>query len=197
MPRKKLIRSPDHVYHITSRSNSKEWFYIPSKECWRICVELLREGCPRFGIELHAFVLMHNHYHLLVRFPDAPIDKFMHFFNKNMSKRINMASGRINHVFGGSYKWSLIDSSPYYFNAIKYVYQNPLRAGMCARVEQYPYSTYHGKKHGLSVSPLKGLDLDWLNDLYSEESRQRIRKGFKRVVFQPSYNKKRLHEELV
>lgn len=198
MPRKKLIRSSQHVYHITTRSNSKEWFYIPSQECWRICVELLKQGSAKYGLELHAFVLMHNHYHMMARFPEAPIDKFMRFFNKSMSQRINMSTGRINHVFGGSYKWSLINSRVYYFNAIKYLYQNPVRAGICDRVEQYPYSTYHWKRHNLSVSSYsKKFDLGWLNTIYSEESQSRIKKGFKRIVFKPSYNSKRTHGELV
>lgn len=192
MPRKKLIRSNQFVYHITSRSNSKEWFYIPSSDCWKICIELLIEGKEKFGIEIHAFVLMSNHYHLMARFPGESIDIFMHFFNKNMSKRINKLSGRVNHVFGGSYKWSLIDNRAYYFNAIKYVYQNPIRANICNLVELYPYSTFYSDRHGLKVeSYLDSLDLSWLNDCYSLESLTRIRKGLKKPYFKPSYNEKR------
>lgn len=192
MPRKKLIRSNQHVYHISSRSNSKEWFYISSCDCWKICVDLLIEGKEKFGIEIHAFVLMNNHYHLMARFPEEPIDQFMYFFNKNISFRINRLSGRINHVFGGSYKWSLINVRAYYFNTIKYVYQNPIRAKICSRVELYPYSTFYGSKYGLEVkSYIDNFDLEWLNDCYQLESVERIRKGFKKQYFKPSYNHKR------
>ncbi|MGI4993536.1 transposase [Halobacteriovorax sp. GFR7] len=198
MPRKKLIRSSEHVYHITTRSNSKEWFYLPLHECWNICVELISEGLERFSVELHAFVLMNNHYHLMARFPKANIDKFMHFYNKNMSRRINMSTGRINHVFGGTYKWSLINSERYYFNAIKYLYQNPVRANICSRVEDYPYSTLHEKRYKIKTSSyLTSIDLHWMNELYSKESVDRIRKGFKRTHFRPSYDKKRGHSELL
>jgi len=192
MPRKNLIRTREHVYHITSRSNSKEWFYIPSQECWKICLELLEKGQRDFQIELHAFVLMSNHYHLMLRTPHCDIDKFMHFFNKTLSSRINMSAGRINHVFGGNYKWSIIDSQGYYANALKYLYQNPVRANLAQSVESYPYSTLIGSRcESLKVTSfLPRFDLNWLNQIYDSNESMRLRKGLKRSIFRPSYEMK-------
>lgn len=194
LPRKKLIKSSQYVYHITSRSNSKEWFYLPSSEVWKICLDLLMQGHADYGIEIHAFVLMNNHYHLMARFPQRNIDKFMQFFNRHISLRINQSSGRINHVFGGPYKWSKIHNERYYLNAIKYLYQNPLRAGLCKSCENYPYSTLKDlvrkKKVGFAVKHyLESIDLDWINEVYIPEEAQRIRNGLRRAKFQPSYEK--------
>ncbi|PIP93559.1 MAG: hypothetical protein COW00_02100 [Bdellovibrio sp. CG12_big_fil_rev_8_21_14_0_65_39_13] len=189
MPRKILIRTRNHVYHITSRSNAKEWFYIPIEECWKICLGLLEKGQNDFQIELHAFVLMSNHYHMLIKTPHCDIDKFMHFFNKTLSSRINMATGRINHVLGGSYKWSIIDNHSYYSNAIKYIYQNPVRASVSKNVESYPFSTVDKCrcKNIELKSYLDPLDLNWLNGIFSTSENERIKKGFKRAYFRPSY----------
>lgn len=189
MPRKNLIRTREHVYHITSRSNSKEWFYIPSQECWKISLELLEKGQNEFQVDLHAFVLMNNHYHMMIKTPHCDIDKFMHFFNKSLSSRINMSAGRINHVFGGNYKWSIIDSQRYYANALKYLYQNPVRAGLSQNVESYPYSTLKKSRcEKLKIECyLDELNLNWLNQIYDSKESLRIKKGLKRPLFRPSY----------
>lgn len=83
MPRAKLIRSDSAPYHITSRSNNREWFYIPTLDVWSYSRKLLREGALRFNVQVDAFVLMSNHYHLCIHTPEAGVDKFMQFFNKN------------------------------------------------------------------------------------------------------------------
>lgn len=185
MPRKKLVRTREHVYHITTRSNSKEWFYLPIHECWEICVEALEKSKKKFNIELHAFVLMNNHYHMMVRTPECDIDVFMQFFNKFMSSRINMAIGKVNHVFGTPYKWSIIDNSHYYANAIRYLYQNPVRAGLCLEVESYPYSTLNkeSRKKIKLARNLKKLDSKWLNRRYTTKEKESIRIGLKRTKF--------------
>ena len=190
MPRKKLIKTHEHVYHISTRSNSKEWFYLPSHEVWSICLGVLEEGCERFEIEIHAFVLMNNHYHLMLRTPKCDIDKFMQFFNKKMSDRINMSTGRINHVFGARYRWSIITDERYYLNVLKYLYQNPLRANICGRVEHYPYSTLEHHNFKFPIRPyLLNPDLSWLNQRYSPEDQNRIKQGFKRPYYRPNYSK--------
>lgn len=198
MPRKKLIRTREHVYHITTRSNSKEWFYLPNVEVWRICLETLKRGYKEFKVEIHAFVLMSNHYHMMVRTPECDIDKFMHFFNKTMSNRINQSTGRINHVFGGTYKWSIVETERYYRNALKYLYQNPLRAELSECAESYPYSTLKKNRLGFPIHCyIKNLDMDWINQLYSEDDQERIRKGFKRKIFKPKYEQSSRRNTLI
>ena len=128
MPRKKLIRNSEHPYHITSRSNNKEWFFIPLEDVWRYSRETLLLGQKKFGVKVEAFVLMTNHYHMLISTPAANIDQFMQYFNKNLGKKISRHGGRINRIFGAPYKWSIIMSQSYYLNVLRYIYQNPMRA---------------------------------------------------------------------
>lgn len=188
MPRKKLIRTDEYVYHITARSNCKEWFYIPQNECWSLFCEELSLVNKVFDLEIHAYVLMSNHYHLMARTPLANIDKAMHQLNKNIARRINMSTGRINHVFGRPYNWSLITRERYYFYATRYLYQNPVRAGICERVEDYPYSSLHHNVKWFPLTPYNSFDLRQLNSLFKEEDAYRIKKGFKKTIFKPSYN---------
>ena len=173
MPRKKLIRSSQFPYHITSRSNNREWFYIPLENLWDYCQELLSKGEKLFKVKIYAFVLMSNHYHLCVLTPEANIDQFMRFFNKSLGQRISWESGRINRTFGAPYKWTLITNEAYFLSVIRYVYQNPLRASICERCENYPYSD-------LSARNADQEFLEWINRKQcrydSEKTRKNLRK---------------------
>src|SRR5690606_30269968 len=108
MPRKPLIRSSDCPYHVTSRSNNKEWLYIPIQDVWTYSQEFLAKGQKEFNVQVLAFVLMSNHYHLCIQTPNSNIDKFMRFFNQSLGKAISRQADRINRIFGASYKWTLI-----------------------------------------------------------------------------------------
>lgn len=178
------MRSRDHVYHITARANRKEAFSLPINEVWTICCRLMQSACEELKIELHAFVLMSNHYHILIRTPECDIDKFMQYFNKKLSTTINKKAGTINHVFGGPYHWSLIKDQAYYLNAIKYVYLNPVRAGICQKVEEYKFSTINSQASIMTKS-WSTISLEWLNQVYSDSDSERIRLGLKKKYFVP------------
>lgn len=173
MPRKPLIRTAEFPYHVTTRSNNRDWFAIPLPEVWRFCQELLREGEKEHKIQVEAFVLMNNHYHLCLYTPEANIDEFMRFFNQSLGRKIAKQSGRINRVFGATYKWTLIRDQAYFYNVIRYVYQNPMRAQLCLRCEDYPFSDL--KKQKLE----KDL-LNWINRPLNEFDRDRTKKRLRR-----------------
>ena len=142
MPRKQLLYTHEFPYHIVARSNNKEWFYLSQESCWKIFVQLLDEVGQRFFFKTHAFVLMRNHYHLVGSADERhPLYKVMEWFQRSATRRINTKARRINHLFGGPYRGSLIASESYYLQGIKYVYQNPVAAGLVTRVEEFPFST--------------------------------------------------------
>lgn len=190
MPRKNLIRDSHFPYHISCRSNNKEWFYLPIQDVWRHCIELLNLGQAKFQINIHSFVLMNNHYHLLIDTPLANIDKFMQFFNKNLSCRISRDAGRINRIFGSSYKWTLIKSDNYYNNVFRYVYQNPVKAMLVGKCEDYTYSSLQQKIHkyssikkiNLLETTLK-FDLSWLNTPLGNSNTKTIKRGLKSAIY--------------
>jgi REP element-mobilizing transposase RayT len=175
MPRKNLIRSEEFPYHVTSRCNNRDWFYIPLGETWKICNELLREGQKRFEVKIDAFVLMDNHYHMLIYTPKANLDKFMQFFNKNLGARIANKSGRINRVFGAPYKWNLILSQSYYMNVVRYIYQNPLRANICKKCQDYPFSDLRIQSEHLHK-------INWLNLVLGHEEVARTKNKLRQFV---------------
>lgn len=108
MPRKPLERSNENYYHITARSNNREFFYLPMLNVWDIMTEKLAKLQGQHRIKIAAFVLMNNHFHLLILTPNEDIDRIMYFFMKDVTLEIQKCTGRINKIFGGRYKGSMI-----------------------------------------------------------------------------------------
>lgn len=191
MGRKQLIRTGHLPYHVTARTNNKEWFEIPLFKVWIFSQEALKEAEVVWPVELISFVLMNNHYHMLIITPEANLDSFMYEFNKRLALKIQRETGRINKIFGSRYKWCLIQSSKYFFNCYRYVYQNPIRAGLVTKCEDYPYSTlkYLRSNNNFSI-PIHDkfgfkddYGLMWLNKSISDEELGLLKKKLARSTF--------------
>ncbi|MCB0403962.1 MAG: transposase [Bdellovibrionales bacterium] len=201
MPRTSLIRSRHLPYHVVARSNNRQWFLLHKTDLWKIFTRLLETVADTYGARVHAFVLMSNHIHLVLSTPDGNIDSVMQYLLRETTKTINRFSGTINHLFGGPYKWSLISDGFQFGCVIKYVFRNPVKAGICRQVEQYPWSTIseflskRGEECRFSKPcTLKCLEissertetevLEWLNTPYSEGEDDCMRRALRRKVFQ-------------
>ena len=201
MPRPLLIRSETHPYHVTSRCNNKEFFPIPLEDVWGIMIAQLKLEVIEQSLGVHAFVLMGNHFHLLCHTPNGNLDQIMQRFLRSTSIKINMKSNMINHVWGGRYKWSLIESQTHYFQVYRYIYQNPTRVGICERVEDYPYSTLRPCPlpiHSFIPFSFGGLEgeLLWLNEKYEKEDQELIKLGLRKSQFDVSQRKLKAFNKL-
>lgn len=192
MPRKNLIRTNEHFYHITTRANNGDWFEIPMSEVWKISIEAFNKAQANNPAIVFQFVLMSNHYHLLIQTPNSDIDKFMFWFNRTFSNRLREESGRINRMFGTNYKWSLIKHHAYFKNVFRYIYQNPVRAKLVKRCEDYPYSTLHYTAKNMEVpfahKPILHVesDLEFINDAFCEEKARIIKNALQNTTYKES-----------
>ncbi len=132
----------------------------------------------------------------------------------NLTKVCNRKANRSGHVFGGPYHRSIIENSRYYGHAFKYVYRNPVKAKLCERVEDYPYSTLNGllgqspltfpifparSEIAISIPGLEPYDLiPWLNKPFPKEAEALIQTGLRRKIFDKMLNpkKRKEYEEL-
>lgn len=200
MARKALIRSDVYPYHITARTNNKEAFPIPLSELWELLSFNLFEAQVKREFEIQALVLMPNHFHLIATTPVSDIGKIMQTGLLNLTKEVNASAGRSGRLFGGRYHWTLVDSAEYYGTVLKYVYRNPVRAGLCNQVEDYQFSTYSGLIGNSSLTiplhfPRAGMEtflpgseplswLKWLNRPFALESYELIRLALRRTRFE-------------
>ncbi len=168
-------------------------------KAWEYMSSHLYEIQLLFGGKIHALVLMPNHLHLILTVPNEDLGIVMQRYVGSVTRTLNLISGRTGRVFGGRYHWTLIDSERYYACVYKYVYRNPVKAGLCARVEDYPFSTLAGLLGSAQLPiplhypwgrtdswPLPdelGHLLDWLNRPFNNEADSAIRRALKRTQF--------------
>lgn len=144
MPRAKAIMQSDFPYNITARCINRDWFQIPMPRVWEIFSEELSRTSKDHELQVHSFVLMANHFHLIASTPRANISECMQQFMRRSSKRLTKEGNRINETFAGRHYKCILQHPNYFLNAYKYNYRNPVTAGVCDSVEKYPFSTLHG-----------------------------------------------------
>lgn len=111
-------------------------------------VSVLEEMSDRFGIKIHAWVLMDNHYHILIETPGANLSKSMQWFGVTFTKRYNVRHQRWGHLFQGRFKSILVQDDAYMFRLSCYIHRNPLRAGIVPRLKDYQWSSYRSYAYG-------------------------------------------------
>lgn len=141
MPRKIIPISTEHYYSISARCINKEWFQIPLEDVWKIMEDYLYFLSIGFNFKIKSFVLMNNHFHLIVKTPDGNLSEGMRYFMRETSRHIAKGSGRINQIYGARFYRSLISTNHYYTHAYKYVYRNPVEAALVESVLDYKFST--------------------------------------------------------
>lgn len=185
--------SDEYPLHLSARCINKEWFQIPLEEVWEIMENYLYFAAHGYGLKIHAFVLMQNHWHLIAECPNGNLSEAMRYFMRESSRSISRTAGRINQTYGGRFFRCSIRSPHYYLHAYKYVYRNPVKAGLVNLVEQYRFSTLHGllgfRKMAIPMiedftlfSDVEGT-INWLNRTPTEEDTQAVRKALRRPGF--------------
>ena len=111
-------------------------------------LQIMRSSSPIFGMPFTSMALSFmlsfssNYYHLIVETPKANLSPFMHALNSSYTTYFNLKRRRAGHLFQGRYKAFLIDVDNYLLELSRYLHMNPVRAGITARPEGYPYSSF-------------------------------------------------------
>lgn len=141
MARQWRIEYPNALYHVMSRGNGGQNIFASDNDR-HIFLTLLGTLTERFNVEIHAFVLMDNHYHLLVKTIDANLSKAMQWFGTTYACKFNIANQYGGHLFQGRFKSIIVQNDAYLLRLSFYIHRNPLRAGIVERLADYPWSSY-------------------------------------------------------
>lgn len=193
MPRKIIPLIPNYPYSISARCINQEWFTIPISEVWEIMENYLYFIHFAFNIKIKSFVLMSNHFHLIAIAPDGNLSEAMNYFMRETSRVIGKKANRINQIYGARYYRCLIKHDHHYKHAYKYIYRNPIEAGLAKHVLDYEYSTLKGllglKKLVIPVEYdeilFNGIEttLSWLDDKPNDENYLVIKNALKKSEF--------------
>jgi len=140
MARPWRIQFEDAVYHVTSRGNNKQDIFLDEADR-EFFISLLMRASRRFGLQIFAFCLMDNHFHLFLRTPLANLSSTMHWLNGTYTGYFNWRHKRIGHLLQGRYKSVLIADEAHYLHLSIYLHLNPVRAGMVEDPAEYPWSS--------------------------------------------------------
>ena len=129
MARKLRVEYPGAVYHVINRGDRREPIF-KSDEDRRLFLTCLDQCCAKTGWQVHAYVLMPNHFHLVVETPEPNLVAGMKWFLGTYTNRFNRRHKLFGHLFSGRYKSLIVDGSGngYLKTVCDYVHLNPARA---------------------------------------------------------------------
>jgi len=142
MARQLRLEFPGALYHITSRGNLREKIFFQDSDRERF-LEILRRTKERYGYLLHAYVLMDNHYHLILETPLSNMAQIMQNINTIYTVYVNTKYNRSGHLFQGRYKSIIVDKDSYLLELSRYIHLNPVRAEIVDSPEEYKWSSFN------------------------------------------------------
>jgi putative transposase len=144
----RLLRTTldDGVFHVTSRGVNRADIYLDAEDR-RTFIALFASAVRKYGWDMHTVCLMTNHYHLVVETAVERMSRGMQWLNGAYGQLFNKRWARTGHLFGERFYSKPITDDEQLVETCNYVIWNPVRAGLCDRPDQWPWSA---SRYGLS-----------------------------------------------
>jgi len=108
----------------------------------QIFLEIIKEAIDQFEVEAHAYCLMNNHYHFLIKTPQANLGRAMRHINGVYTQRFNKDQKTDGSLFRGRYKALIIEKEAYLLQVSRYIHLNPIEAKITKSLSDYSWSSY-------------------------------------------------------
>ncbi len=141
MARPLRIEYPGACYHVTGRGIERRKIFGMDSDYQRF-KGYMRDAREKYGCLVHSYVLMPNHYHVLIETPGANLGKVMHYISGSYATYFNIRHQRSGHLFQGRYKAIIVERDSYLLELSRYLHLNPVRAELVRKPERYPHSSY-------------------------------------------------------
>ena len=156
MARLPRLTVTDYPHHVILRGNNRQDIFAGDADMRRM-LKLLEEHSVVQGVDVHAYVLMSNHLHLLLT-PrrERALPLMMQSVGRSYVRAFNLAQGRTGTLWEGRYRSALIQTERYLLTCMAYIDLNPVRAGMVNTPEDYPWSShahYIGREQQSLITP--------------------------------------------
>jgi len=146
---------------------------------YRLFINTLMDSRELWNIHVAAYCLLPNHYHLLVQTPEANLARFMRHLNGVYTQRFNKKHREDGPLFRGRYKAILVDADSYLLELVRYIHQNPLRAGMTTALDDYVWSSHCG--YLSDASKWRWLHKDFVLSLFAGRKGER-KKAYRKFM---------------
>ena len=161
MPRAPRVKSESGFYHVVARGSGRQIIFEDDADRYAF-LRTMHEAFKKRGVKVIAWCLMDNHVHIVADDPDDELSAAMHALLLTYARRFNQRTGHVGHVFQERFRSSAIAEDAYLLAAVRYVHDNPVRAGLSDTCD-FPWSSY---REYVSAAPAEftdtGLVLDML-----------------------------------
>ncbi|MCF6148161.1 MAG: hypothetical protein E3K37_05835 [Candidatus Kuenenia sp.] len=168
-----------------------EVFY--GNEDYHKFLEYLKKTSEKFQLEIFAFVLMGNHYHLFLRTREANLSRAMQWLQTSYSIYFNRKYGRSGHLFQGRYKSILVGEESYWKGLSFYIHLNPVRAGIVKELDDYKWSSYHDYVKAKKIYHWISCDVI-LKEFGNDEKKSRVE--YRKLIREQAGQEKKILDEV-
>jgi putative transposase len=142
MARLPRLTLPGYPHHAIQRGNNRQPIFATAAD-YRRLLEVLEENAKKYKVDIHAYVLMGNHFHLLVT-PQTEdgLPQMMQALGRSYVRYFNAAQQRTGTLWEGRYKSTVIQAERYLLSCMAYMDLNPVRAGLVVQAQDYPWSSH-------------------------------------------------------
>lgn len=141
MPRQARKKSSSGIYHIMLRGINKQNIFEDNNDRKRF-IDTIGYYKTISGYSLYGYCLMDNHVHLLLREANESMSMGIKRISSSFVHWYNQKYNRCGHLFQERYKSEVVENDSYFLTVLRYIHQNPVKAGIVKRMEQYPWSSY-------------------------------------------------------
>jgi REP element-mobilizing transposase RayT len=153
------LQEPGGIYHVTARGNRRQPIFHDERDNY-LFLNILASVVRRKGWRCHSYCLMPNHYHLLIGTPEPNLSTGMQLLNGRHAQWFNHAHSLDGHLFQGRFHSVLVKSEWHLVELSRYIVLNPVRAGLCAEPQQWPWTSYRALIG--SSTPPEFLTVGWI-----------------------------------
>ena len=180
MPRPLRIEVAGGLYHVIVRGNERKAVFRDDgdREWYLARLAHYRE---KLGFRLLAYCLMDNHAHLAIETGNVPLSRIMAALQSSYTQYFNRRHDRVGHLFQGRYKAFLVEEDRYALALVRYIHENPVKARLVRRAEDYPWSS--DRFYRRSRMP-KWLDVDHVLRMLSRRRPAAVRE-YRRLMREP------------
>ncbi|SNS31279.1 REP element-mobilizing transposase RayT [Anaerovirgula multivorans] len=175
MPRQARKKSKTGIYHIMARGNNRQNIFEDDEDCMKF-IEIIQQSKEKSGIKLYGYCLMGNHVHLLLCEGMESLSLTMQRICSSFVYWYNWKYDRFGHLFQERYKSEVVENEAYLITVLRYIHQNPIKAGITNSVAGYRWSSYHEYINKQNI-----IDTEFILELFATE-KQIAKKEFEKYM---------------
>lgn len=168
MPRNARNRSKSRIYHIILRGINRQEIFRDEKDCIRL-LETIKKYKATSKFEIFAYCIMSNHIHMLLRENDDSISDIIKRISSSYVYWYNKKYERCGHLFQERFRSEAVDSEDYFYTVLRYIHQNPVKAGIVNKVGDYRWSSYNEYIGETDIT-----DIDFGLDMFAKDRKRAV-----------------------